>query len=912
MQDYITSVVKNIISKKRNTTNLTIILPSKRAGVFVKQAYKKNLESFTFLPNIISIEDFIEQISKIQKIDNITVLFEFYKIYIENTPKTKIESFEIFSNWATTLIQDFNEIDRFLIDPKYIFSYIKDINRIEKWFTKKNPETTLTKNHLSFFDYVQVYYVKLYEHLIKLKKGYQGLQYREAEKNIDNYITENRTNEIIFVGFNALNKSEEIILKKLLDNNIAEIYFDIDEFYITEKIAAANFITKYKTDWKYFQKKAFKTVSKEFQKAKNIEVIGVPKNVSQIKHVGSILQKKIAKTDYDNTAIVLANESLLSTMLNSLPKEIKSANITMGYALKNIVLSDFFSLLFKLHLNKIKIGKNKTFYYKDVIALLKHNSLPLKTNKKIIQKLLNNNYILITKNELLQLVDNQDTNETEIIHLLFKDWKDSSETINTCIQVLEKLIQTTKISLETEYQNRFLSLFQQLSNLNQEYNCIKTLESLIQIYKQLLSTETLAFKGEALSGLQIMGMLETRVLDFETIIITSVNEGFLPGGKTNNSFIPFDVKQEVGLPTYHEKDSIFSYHFYHLLQRAKIVYLLYNTETDDFGSGEQSRFITQLEVLQNKLPKHTIIKTIVTPKVNTEEQVLKKIEKTEKILATLKEQAIKGFSPTVLTNYIYNPIAFYKQKVLKIHQLNEIEETIAANTLGTVIHRTLEIFYKPYKGKIVEEKDISEMKKNTTITVKNVFLEEFKNGDLTKGKNRLIFEITKQFITNFLNQELQQIKNGKQIKIIDIEVDLKTTINIEGIDFPITLKGQADRIDEIDGVLRIIDYKTGLVKQTDLNIKNWEEITTEHKNHKIFQVLLYAYMYAKIEGITFDNKKIESGVISFKNLKTGFMRVNKTIIKEEEIQKFEKELKNLILEIFNPKVPFIENENLPY
>jgi len=909
MQNYITSVAQDIISKNNTTTaNITIILPSIRAGVFVKDAFKNNSNSFSFLPQIISIEEFIQNLSKIQKIDNIAILFEFYKVYLKNTPKNKIEDFDKFSNWASILIQDFNEIDRFLIDPEYIFSYINDINRIEKWFKDENTPTKLTQNYLAFFDYVAIYYKKLYQHFLTLKKGYQGLQYREAEKNIDHFI-KNNSSKIIFVGFNALNKAEENIFKKLLEEKVASIYFDIDQFFIDENIAAANFINTYKAEWKYYQTNTFKGISTTFKNKKNIHIIGLPKNVSQIKHVGNLLVNKVV--NYESTAIILANEALLPITLNTLPKQIKSVNITMGNPLKNIVLANLFTLLFKLHQNKSKIGKQKTYYYKDVIAILNHVSIKnsiLATN--LIQYISKNNLIFIYSKDLIQIAKKQN-NTGKIIKLIFSNWKNATTAIEYILKLIENLKFKNSNTLEIEYLNRFHTIFIQLQNLNSEYNYIHTLDGLFQIYKQILSTETISFKGEALHGLQIMGMLESRVLDFESVIITSVNEGHLPAGNSNNSFIPFDIKREVGLPTYHEKDAIFSYHFYRLLQRAKTVYLLYNTETDDFGSGEQSRFITQLEILQDKLPNHTLTKTIISPKVVTLPSNLQTVIKTEAVITTLNKQAKKGFSPTSLTNYIYNPIAFYKQKILHIKQLQEVEETIAANTLGTIIHRTLEDFYKPYKGKFVEEIQIHEMKKKIAKTVRNHFLKEYNNGEITLGKNLLTFEIAKQFIANFLQQELKLIQSGKKLKIIDIEVDIETTITIQS-NHRIKLKGQADRIDELDGVLRIIDYKTGKVKQVDLEIKNWEEITIDYKKSKAFQVLLYAYMYGKMNAISFENREVESGIISFKNLKSGYMKVNKKNISYEDILQFEIELKKLIEEIFNTKIPFVENEKRAY
>lgn len=906
MQKYIKNVVEEIINSSVNIANTNIILPSKRAAIFVKKEFKTQLNSVQFLPKIISIEDFILDISYIEKADNLVLLFEFYKLYTVTDNKEVLDTFEIFSNWASILIKDFNEIDSYLIDQANIFSYLKDINRIENWFKNEQQKTDLTTKYIRFFEQIESYYTKFYQILLEKKIGYQGLQYREAYKNIDTYIEKHKASHYVFMGFNALNTSEEKIIKSLLKNKQATIYFDIDNTLLQEGISATRFIKNYKTEWSYFKNNEFRNITNEFQNEKKVAVIGVPKNVSQIKYASEIISQNIEKSE--SIALVLANENLLTTTINSLPNNVEHINITMGLPLKNILYADLFNLLFKLHLNKNKIGNNKKFYFKDILAVLNHSVLKNKLrDSSITNNITLNNLIFIDYNQIKKL--NTEEKNNDLIHVIFYDW---SNDVSNCLNFLEILKLENNNNFDIQYINRFEQIFNQVLVLNQQYGFIENLEGLASVFKQLLNNETLSFKGNALEGLQIMGMLETRALEFDTVIITSVNEGFLPSGKTNNSFIPFDIKREKGIPTYQEKNSIFSYHFFRLIARAKNVYLLYNTETDDFGSGEKSRFITQLELLKEKLPKLSIKEYIVSPKINNEEFELKEIKKNTEIIKTLIKSNNKGFSPTALTNYIYNPIAFYKQKVLKIYQLDTIEETIAANTLGTVIHKVLEDFYLPFKNKFIQIEDVQKMKIEVAKSVTKKFKKEYTNGDISKGKNLLTFEVSKQFIINFLNQEINLLKQGKQIKIIDLEVDLLTEVTVDGVDFPIKLMGQADRIDILDGVLRIIDYKTGKVEQKHLNINIWGNIIKDHKYSKAFQVLLYAYMYAKMNKLSFEDTKIESGIISFKNLKPGFMKVNKKPISQEDMLLFENELKHLLSQIFDINLPFIENENLPY
>ncbi len=905
MQIYLNNVIQDILVKTDNLSNYTFILPSKRAGVFLKDEIKSSLTQTTILPKTISIEEFIQELSAINSIDTTTLLFEFYHIYKQYTPEKEIDSFDQFSTWATILLQDFNEIDRHLIDTSYIFSYLKDIKRLEK-LLKGEQKTDLINKRLRFFEKLETYYTAFYKYLLEKKVGYQGLQYREAVDNIHFYIDNIIETKIVFVGFNALNKAEEKIFQELLNSGIATIYWDIDSHYYNSNHSASSFIKKYHKNWAYYKSNPFNWLTDNFSSQKNIKIIGAPKNTSQIKYAGEVLTTlKNTTKNYKNTALVLADESLLTPTLSSLPKEVENVNITMGYELKNIPLANLFESLFKLHIN----AKQDRFYNKNVLSLLNHHQIKALFNKthlteKLSAKISVYNYIYITKSDLSKLSEDNKP-EFELISFLFENWNDDAIlAIENCLKLITIIQENTALNqLEKEYVYRFHTIFQQLSNLNTTFGYITDIKLLYQFYKQVLQNEKLSFKGEPLSGLQIMGMLETRVLGFKNLIITSVNEGILPASKSDNSFIPFDVKKEIGLPTYQEKDAIFSYHFFRLIQRAENIYLIYNTEADAYGSGEQSRFLTQLEILK----ENEIEKFVVSPKVNKTKNKLKQLPKNKLLLSGLKQLAEKGFSPTALTTYILDPFEFYKQKILKIREIEEVEETIAANTLGTIIHKTLEALYIPFIGKYLTERTIKIIKTKVSDEVKKWFIKEYGNN-ITSGKNLLIYKVAHQFIDNFLAQETALIRQGKQIKILALEYDLETTITIESLNFPILLKGQVDRIDEVDGVIRIIDYKTGKVEQKDLTIKDWSLLTSDYKYSKSFQVLFYALLYTQINEIYLNDTQLESGIISFKNLKSGFLKVNRNNVTKDDLDNFTIQLKQLILEIFDPEKSVLEKE----
>jgi hypothetical protein len=467
--------------------------------------------------------------------------------------------------------------------------------------------------------------------------------------------------------------------------------------------------------------------------------------------------------------------------------------------------------------------------------------------------------------------------------------------------------------LEKEYLYRYHNAFNQLINLNKTKNYFRSIKTIYQFYKRIIANEKMSFQGEPLNGLQLMGMLETRVLDFENVIITSVNENIIPSSATQNSFIPFDVKVQFGLPTYREKDAIYSYHFFRLLQRAKNIYLLYNTENDTFGGGEKSRFISQLELIKTPLSQK-----LIAPKITTDKKEQTEIEKNEEILKTLKELALKGISPSTITNYLYNPIAFYKQKILHIKEIESVEETIAANTMGTVVHDTLDELYTPYINTFLTCNHIDLMLKKHKEVVKKYFFKHFKNGEILTGKNRISFEISKRFVERFLTMEKKDVSEGNQLKIIGTELNLETLISVPDINFPIKIKGIVDRIDLYNGTIRIIDYKTGSVKAGDLKVLNFEEIQTV-KYSKAIQILLYAYMYSQHRS--FDKEKsLEAGIISFKNLKSGLLKANFSsksrspdhTVTEEKLEEFMEQIKYLLQEIYNPEVSFKEPKTLSY
>ena len=916
MQSFISETIDNILLKHPSFDDCVLILPSQRAGVFVKDTIKNKIVQ-GFLPEIITIESFIEKIAGVSKADSIQLLFHFYKIYCELEKQP--DSFEVFSSWATVVLQDFNEIDQYLIHPKTIFTYLKDVQRMKKWSVKGEfKETKLVKDHFIFLEQLEKYYHHFCEYLLEKKLGYQGLMYREATKKSSFFITKNKHKKFFFIGFNALNKSEELLFQQFLENGNSEIYWDIDRSFLEGSFMAGNFIRKYHKQWTYYEKNELQHVGDHFLNKKNIEVIGAGKNIAQLKYAGEILKRF---SNHDNTALVLGDETMLSATLNSIPSNVNSINITMGYPLKNVPASQLISSIFQLFITQHRLQKIKSneFYHKDVVRFFKNPILfqllhkdskgALATMQSIISK---ENTTFLKLEDIRLFLNDLDKEIYALLLGIFKPYLTVNDFIDRILFFIEKARDQVS-TLEKEYLYRFYNIFIQLKNSNNEGNYFENIKSLFNFYRKIVGNEKLSFQGEPLSGLQLMGMLETRVLDFENVIITSVNENIIPSNSRQSSFIPFDIKVEFGLPTYREKDAIYSYHFFRLLQRAKNIYLLYNTENDSFGNGEKSRFIAQLELIRSEL-----VSKLITPKVITKKKEPLEIEKNEMILSRLDELAAKGISPSAITNYLYNPIAFYKQKILRISELDLVEETIEANTMGTVVHDVLEELYKPYIDQYLTQKHLQFMTEKYEGLVEKYFQKHFKSGDFSSGKNRLAFEVSNQYVKRFLNMEMTFLKDNHQLKILGTEVPLEAELNFDGMETPIKIKGIIDRVDECDGVVRIIDYKTGRATPGDIKVLDFEKIN-DFKYSKAIQLLLYAFLYTHNHSMD-SKKQLQAGIISFKNLKSGLMKINFSSkiknpdqqISQERLQEFMLQIEKLLQEVYNPKIPFKESAFLPF
>ena len=893
--------------------DLIVILPSRRAKVFFIDAIRDKIDANVFAPDIISIEDFVQKIAGLSTIDNIALLFEFYQVYESITEPAKRQSFEIFANWAKTLLQDFNEIDRYLITPpEKVLRYLEAIKELEHW-SVGDGKTELIASYLEFWKLLPTYYHALFKHLLEKRLGYQGMTYREAEQQLGRYLeTENRTH--IFAGFNALNAAEEEIFQQMLTAGRAKIYWDADQYFLEDAHHDAGlFLRRYKRNWPYYKQHPFEWISTNFTEAKSIEIIGTPKSMGQAKIAGSIIADILKKNgDLSRTAIILSEESLLLPVLYSLPAETSALNITMGYSGKNNPAQILIAKLFKLHLSSMKRNENSyVMYYKDVLDVLTHPLVePMLRAGNLVQTINSNNYTFIVNQRLFELFGSEDG----YFDLLFRRWETDAIAV---LERMSAILLHIKHQLAGDNQQDKISkafvyaVFKAINQLRSYFSqqSVRNLEVLHAIYKQIIDLAQVSFEGEPLEGLQIMGVLESRVLDFDNVIILSVNEGKFPAGKTQNSFIPYDVKRELDLPTFKEKDAIYTYHFYHLLQRAKNVYLLYNTESEGLDGGEKSRFITQLEV--ESQPAHDLSHQIYQADVPKQAYEPVLIEKTETVVIRLKELAESGFSPSSLTAYIRNPMAFYLQRILRISEVDEVEESIAVNTLGTIIHGTLEAIYLPFVDRFLTKQDLVDALAKLDQEVLVQFKKVYREGEIKKGKNLLAFEVAKRHVQNFLKMEIAEFDQDPDlsVKIIALEKRFERQLVHETLPYPVLIGGSVDRIEERNGKIRIVDYKTGKVEKRNIRLNTWGGLTQDIKNDKIIQVLAYAFMFAPHAA----GRDVEVGIISFKNMRAGFMpfsfvedKHEITVVTEAILQAYQNELALLLREILDADIPFEE------
>ncbi len=902
--------MQSLKAQQPDWENMCFVLPNRRAQHFLQKELTVALEGPLILPQSYSIDDFVVAISMLKPATDLEQQQALYQSYCASTDKKdKPNSFETFLGWSTPLLKDLNTIDQYLVDRKDFFSYMSSLHEIRAWGQAQNK---IIQDYTAFWKRLPDIYHEFMHRLEESGQTTPGMCYRMSTELLETFLQHNSKTQFVFCGFNALSPSEIFIVRELLTQDRAQVFWDIDKQMLDDELdQAGRFIRSYISTWPEYKQQPFNQAHAHFHDSKSIKVIQVQQQLGQAKEIGDILAKMDNQQDWSKTAVVLADESLLMPLLYALPTSIDKLNITMGFPLDQHPTAIFINALLKMAVHQT----GKGFYFADVESVL---SVPetktfflttapnldevLEQAKKEHRSYLDTAYIkaIVPKaahasvDTLFRLngTPNQWIADMLEILPLFHDVQQSQAVRQAYSLAVEKLMV-------------LLSQIKDLaSGLHQDFS----FSLLRNLYSQLSAGQKLNFAGSPLEGLQILGVLETRAIDFDNVLVAGVNEGILPGQSEQPSWIPYEVRKAFGLPTQDEQDAIFTYHFYRLMYRASKVKLFYNGTTDGVQVGEPSRFIRQWAFdcpETHSWQEHTQNVPFVPPPSSH-----KSIPKTPAVMEKLLELAKAGFSPSGLNVFVKDGYAFYKRYLLGLREEDELETYFSHKTYGTLTHNCLEALYMPYVGKQLSQSDCKDMiDRVDTVADEMVKLEHPQN---ISGKNVLALAAIKRNIQNIIAHEQGEIEAGNVIEIVALEQKLSMTQVVPGIEGPVTFKGTVDRVDKYNGTIRVLDYKTGQLQ--DLGIMNWTGLVNDPDRGQARQLLMYAMLWNTHNP---NNPAGQAGIIAIKQYKKGVLYVGEKAsargkvsptLAAEQIQKAALVFEELTQTLFDPNCPFSEPE----
>ena len=891
---FLSKIILELLSETSDLSQTAVVLPGKRPVVFLKQILKEQKYE-GFLPEFFTVDELIKKISGKQHIQGISLWLFGYDVYKKIYPE---ETLENFLKWFPTLLKDWDDMLKFSEEDKAVLEYMLDDERIKNWGETLGDGDNARKRNLNFWKKMNVFLPKLKENLQAKGWATDGMIHEMVREKISDFAEETET-KFVFCGFNALTPLEEKLIRELLQKGKAKCFFQADEYYIKDlKQEAGKFLRKH-MHWKEFnENRKFQWIENSFYEEKNIKVYEVAGNVAQTKILPEILQE-IPKENYSKTAVVLLDENLLLPSLDAV-SFVDNLNITMGFPIKNLGFSGAVKKLF--YLQKQLEKNDKSYYYLDVFSVLEEfpdNEEDKKIIDRFTAKIEDENIVYISKKMMQEHLG-------ELSYFQLFEKRTAAELLedlsNFCYQLKFREID----DILYENVSLFETTFKILKNHMKDYDFEISIDALEVLMNQLVNSENLDFQGEPLEGLQFMGLLETRLLDFENIILLSVNEGKLPLGNTQNTYLPFDVRRNFGLNTFLENDSIYAYHFYRLLQNAKNIYLLYNALGSGVNTGEKSRFITQMEMESPHKIEHIVIE-------NTSEPILQEpiiIEKTEKVLEKLNEWKDR-ISASHLISYLYNPIDFYLNNILKAKETEEIEEELSQRNYGNLVHYALEELYGELQGKILKESDIEDLKPKIDEAIKEAISKLKHQPELyERGMNYIHKSMAAKVVEHILDYDLGLIKAGNSLEIISLENAINAEFLLDENGEKINFIGYIDRIDRLNGVLRVIDFKTAKAKNLSMKPKEekLEDFISSADSKQALQLSIYAYMVLHNER--FAVNQLQCGIWSFAEIGKGVQTLkiyDDENIDNENVSICMNSIKNIILEILNPEIPFKEN-----
>jgi CRISPR/Cas system-associated exonuclease Cas4 (RecB family) len=866
---------------------LDVVVPSQRIALHLKKELNQYVVGSAWLPNIRTINDFIGEYYPQKPMDGITTLFELYQSYCKVV--SNAESFDQFLNWGNQIIGDFNDIDKYLLDDKQVFGNLKSIKEIESWSLNAETLTETQQRFLAFWEKLGEVYSQF--KLDTNEKGWcTGAQmYRDLATEPYRYFASFKNKHVYFLAFNALSKSEELIFNYFVKSGQGTCFWDADEYYLKDVHQEAGLFIRQFQKWSGHQSVG---ISNALQgEAKFIQIYSAKSNLDQVNVVAKIIGEN-NNFNENNSAVVFADEGLLRPFLAAIPENIQQMNVAMGYPLRETYSFTLLDIIFKT-LKSISRYKNKQYlYFKDFDQLFNNEMIRTFLLAKgirlqsLIQEVKKFNFTYIPKSRIIESLKDQ---SALFSFLWYDEQRSAVEQLNHITQLFDEIrsvyLQHKKDSIELEALYKLNKDLTLTKTYLLRYPYISTTEGLRIITHQLLRSETIDFFGEPLQGLQVLGLLETRGLDFENVILVSCNEEVLPKSSFNDSLMPIDLRTFFGLPTKQQKDAIFAYYFYRLIQRAKNIHLVYNDGlTEKLNSTEKSRYLLQLEkevctsnpaiVLRN----HQIdFERLSTTQVSAEKVIIKDEIYYQKLDAFLQG----GISISAINTYLTCPKNFYIKYLLRIGDETEIEETIEVSTYGTIVHEVLQSLYQT-AFPLLTVAAIDQMLADYESATNRVFNKYFPAGNYLEGKNYLQYMLALQTVRAFLNKEKSFVSDNGVISLIGLEQKFERVAEIEtekGIK-QVTFKGVFDRVDKIGSKTRIIDYKTGIVEAKDLVV----DTANLGKKHKVNQLLFYVYL---MQGKDLNTPHLTSGIFSFKRMNQGLLNLR---MDKEEIIDFDETL----------------------
>ena len=887
---FLHKMLKDLLGKHSDLSQVNIILPGKRPVIFIKEILKENQYS-GFMPQFFTIEDLVRKISGKQELSGIALWLFAYQVYHDLYPS---EDFESFLKWFPTLLKDWDDMQKFAQNDKAVLDFMLDEERIKIWAENLSEQSETPRNKfLDFWKKMNRFLPELKKKLSEKNWATSGMIHAEAKSKVVDFAE--KTKEIwVFAGLNALTPVEEKLVKTLLQWDKALCYFQADRYYFDDdRQEAGKFLRQHK-DWKEFNdSRAFNWIENDFEKKKDIRVYEVSGNVSQAKVLPEIF-KNFTNHQWSKTAVVLLDENLLPATLETLSM-VDYINITMGFPLKNLAFSNAIKQIF--YLQKQILKKSGSYYYSDIISIL--DALPFTDDEKLnIQEFKNfieeRNIIFISPKILESYLST-----ISCYPLLLK-----ADGVTDFIELLISYCRELKFLPldDVIYENiaHFEKAFTVLRNQIQNYPHPLNVESLEVLIHQLVNQESIDFIGEPLQGLQVMGLLETRLLNFENIIMLSVNEGKLPLGNTQNTYLPHDVRTEFGLQTFLENDSIYAYHFYRLIQDAEKVSLLFNAMSSGVNTGEKSRFITQLEVESGHTMDHIIIENSSEP---IDQQPMT-VQKTAFVMQQLEEWKSK-VAVSHLNSYLYNPIDFYLNKMMNTKESVEMEEELSKRSYGNLVHFALEFLYKEAKGKTLTTDFLLKTKENVDAALAFAIEKLKHQPEFYKNGMNYIHKIMATKVVNQIVQyDIDLVGDGNSLEIVDLEY------YFEGVEFPLDdlqkvyFHGYIDRIDRLNGQLRILDYKTAKIENLKLKIdeKNYEHYLRNKDKKQALQLCIYQFVVERLPE--FKGQSISTGIWSFAQVDRGPAEL---VFEKGNLDDALVSIENIILEILNPDLDFVSS-----